>query len=271
MTAGNLFCGFLAILIITGRIPIVGAPPESLERFYYAIGMIFGACIFDLLDGRMARIFGTESDFGREFDSLADIVSFGIAPALLVMDIVLVDFAKVGWIIAFVYLCCGGMRLARFNCMQSSSKDFVGFPIPAAAAVISSLTLLLIWLNNDERGLGAWKFILPALMVLTSFMMMSEFSYPSFKKINVRTKRSQLWVLLAILLIVCTVMFWEWMPALLCTSYLVYGMIRPMLSKKWRQEIEDDEVENEIEIEAEVEPGLIARIEPVSRDDRETG
>ncbi len=239
MTAGNLFCGFLAILLIVDRVPLVQSPPESMDRFYYAIALIFGACIFDLLDGRMARTFSSESPFGREFDSLADIVSFGVAPALLVMDIVLVDFAKLGWVIAFVYLCCGGMRLARFNVMQADSKDFVGFPIPAAAAVISSLTLLLIWLTNDDRDLGGFKYVLPALMVLTSFMMMSEFRYPSFKKINVKTKRSQLWVFLAILLIVCTVIFWEWMPAVLCTSYLIYGLVRPMISKKWRKEIED--------------------------------
>lgn len=276
MTAGNLFCGFLAILFITEQIPIAGVEPESMDRFYYAIAMIFGSCIFDLLDGRMARVFGAESEFGREFDSLADIVSFGVAPAMLVMDIVLADFARLGWVIAFIYLCCGGMRLARFNCMQSNSKEFIGFPIPAAAGVISSLTLLLIWVNNDARDLGGWKYVLPILMVLTSFMMLSEFKYPSFKKINVTTKRSQLWVFLAILLTVCTVMYWEWMPAVLCTSYLTYGLVRPMISKKWRHEIEDDEVEGESDIDIDIEVDadseiITAHIEPISKQDREVG
>lgn len=244
MTAGNLFCGFLAILMIFKG---MRDPGSGADDYKMAIALILGACLFDLLDGRVARLRGQESLFGREFDSLADIVSFGVAPALLVMDIVLHDFNdRLGWVTAFVYLLCGGMRLARFNCISaeesqsgSASKDFRGFPIPAAAGVIASITVFLLEFNNGTKEIGNWKYGLLILMWLLSALMMSELRYPSFKHINWKTRRSMLWVLVAVLLIVFSVLEWEWMPALLFTMYLCYGLVRPWISKRWRRGIED--------------------------------
>ena len=92
-----------------------------MDRFHEAIWFILAACVFDLLDGRLARLGGHESPFGREFDSLADIVSFGIAPALLVYKIVLDEFDRVGLVVAFIYLACGALRLARFNCIAAAA------------------------------------------------------------------------------------------------------------------------------------------------------
>src|SRR5687768_6422762 len=140
MTAGNLFCGFLALTRIV-EADIGAANFSAVIR--QALFFILLACIFDLLDGRLARLGGNESPFGREFDSLADIVSFGVAPAMLMFQIVLHDF-KHGWLVAFVYLACGALRLARFNCIAATKgatgadKEFKGFPIPAAAGVIAS-------------------------------------------------------------------------------------------------------------------------------------
>jgi CDP-diacylglycerol--serine O-phosphatidyltransferase len=242
MTAGNLFCGFLAILMIFKG---MRDPGNGAHDYKMAIALILGACLFDLLDGRVARLRGQESLFGREFDSLADIVSFGVAPALLVMDIVLNDFSdRLGWLTAFVYLLCGGMRLARFNCLAaedsgSSSKDFRGFPIPAAAGVIASITVFLLWLNEGNKELGFWKYGLLILMWLLSALMMSELSYPSFKHINWKTRRSLLWVFVAVMAVVASVLWWEWVPALLFTMYLSYGLVRPWVSKRWRREIEE--------------------------------
>ena len=248
MTAGNLFCGFMAILTIFA----VMRNPELGPAYYYrAIGYILGACAFDLLDGRLARIKGQESEFGREFDSIADIVSFGVAPAMLMMDMVLEDFGtQISQLIAFVYLLCGAMRLARFNVIASSkasdgesSMEFTGFPIPAAAGVIASITLFLLWLQGGDKELGHWRYALLVLMLLLSFLMFSEFEYPSFKLINWRTRRSLPWVFCAILVLVLTIQFWEIMPAVIFMGYLLYGFIRPWLSKKRRREIEigDDE------------------------------
>ncbi len=241
MTAGNILCGFVAILqIFDGR-----HLAENMH-YHYAIVFILLACLFDALDGRVARMGGTESPFGRELDSLADIVSFGVAPALLVHDIVLkeIDTPKgLGWLISCVYLVCGAMRLARFNCLaaadvKSSSKSFRGCPIPAAAGVISSLTLLLLWLGSNEREIGNWKYALAGLMALLSYLMVSNLEYPSFKAVDARTRRSFHWVLISIVAIAFTVLNWHWMPAVLFVSYLLYGLVRPWVSRKWQQEIE---------------------------------
>lgn len=246
MTAGNLACGFSAVLTIFEGM----RDPDGGERHYHlAIFLILGACFFDALDGRLARMKGQESMFGREFDSIADIVSFGIAPALLVMSIVLSSFDnRLGWTIAFVYLLCGAMRLARFNCLsqaaeeqpeKAGSRDFVGFPIPAAAGLIASLTIFILWLNQGDKEIGPWRYVLLVLMLLLSFMMLSEFRYPSFKAVNWRARRSLVWLFAAVLLIVCAVNFVEFVPLLIFLSYFVYGLARPWVSRKWRREIEE--------------------------------
>lgn len=241
MTAGNILCGFVAILQIYD-----GRHLDDIH-YHYAIVCILAACLFDALDGRVARMGGTESPFGRELDSLADIVSFGVAPALLVHDIVLKNLNTprgLGWLISCVYLVCGAMRLARFNCLAAadvkcSSKSFRGCPIPAAAGVISSLTLLLLWFDSISREVvGIWQYALAVLMVLLSYLMVSDLEYPSFKAVNWRTKRSFHWVLITIFIITFTVMNWRWMPAVLFVSYLLYGLVRPWVSRKWRREIE---------------------------------
>ena len=130
---------------------IVEADPMGDNYFgqiNFALMFILLACIFDLFDGRVARWGGAESPFGREFDSLADLISFGVAPAFLVHRIVLrdvfVQHPELGWFIASIYLICGAFRLARFNVLSTyatgGGKDFVGFPIPSAAALVASLT-----------------------------------------------------------------------------------------------------------------------------------
>ncbi len=171
MTAGNILAGFVAILQI-----FQARSGEVSVHYHFAILAILAACLFDVLDGRVARLGGQESPFGRELDSLADIVSFGIAPALLVHDIVLSSITKppgTGSLIAAAYLVCGALRLARFNCLaamdqKSSSKNFRGCPIPAAAGVISSITLVLLWMDEGNKEIGPWKYALAVLMVMLS-------------------------------------------------------------------------------------------------------
>lgn len=245
MTAGNLFCGFAAVLRIIEASLLVAAGHTAGSLYHEAIAFILGACVFDLLDGRLARLGGHESIFGREFDSLADVVSFGVAPALLVYQIVLRDFQKTGWLIAFFFLLCGTLRLARFNCMstppgEKPDKDFQGFPIPAAAGLIASLTLLMLWLQADDRAIGPWKFALPVLLLFLSFMMFSRVRYPSFKGLNWRTQRSIPAFLGLIALLAFTAMNYRWMPAVLFVSFLLYGFVRPFISKAIRSEIEED-------------------------------
>jgi CDP-diacylglycerol--serine O-phosphatidyltransferase len=250
LTAGNLFCGFLALTKIVEANP---ASPDFSSLIRHALVFILVACIFDLLDGRVARMGGYESPFGREFDSLADIVSFGAAPAFLVHRVVLHDIFKgypqLSWFIASIYLICGAFRLARFNClatmeMKDNGKEFVGFPIPMAAGLVASLTLFILW--RDDRGFAAsnWRYMLPGIMLFLSFMMVSEVRYPSFKSLDWRARRTFPKMLVIILIAGFFIIFWEKVlqPVLpfFFIAYLLYGFVRPRLSRKLREEIEEE-------------------------------
>src|SRR5215471_7965753 len=172
LTAGNLFCGFVALTNIVEADISTG----DFHRIKVALGFILLACIFDLFDGRVARMGGVESPFGREFDSLADLISFGVAPAFLVHRVVLKDLIEghpeTGWFIASVYLICGAFRLARFNCLAAlgggNAKEFLGFPIPSAAALVASLTLFMMWWDEKNFAKGALRYVLPPLMLFLS-------------------------------------------------------------------------------------------------------
>jgi CDP-diacylglycerol---serine O-phosphatidyltransferase len=250
MTAGNLIFGFLAVLkIFEGSIQLATGDPRWANFYVISILCILAACVFDLLDGRLARLGGKESPFGREFDSLADIVSFGVAPALLVFKIVLYAIPhQIGWLIAGFYLLCGALRLARFNVAATynlgpGTRNFSGFPIPAAAGLISSITLLIIsnYQSETELSAGYGGVGLAALMVFLSFMMFSKFEYPSFKGFNWRTQFSVPKFLGAVVLLWLNIFYYTWMPAVMFVSYLLYGFLRPFISRAWRREIEEEE------------------------------
>jgi CDP-diacylglycerol---serine O-phosphatidyltransferase len=257
MTAGNLFCGFVALTKIV-EAPENDAQFNSIIR--HALFFILLACIFDLLDGRVARMGGSESPFGREFDSLADLISFGVAPAFLVHRIVLRDvFAQrpeIGWFIASVYLICGALRLARFNCLAAMSsggggREFLGFPIPAAAGLVASLTLFLMWMDEKSFPTGNWRYALPVLLVFLSMMMVSEVKYPSFKKLDLRatkpfTKIVLVSIFFGLVLILRNLILPIALP-LIFTAYLAYGFIRPRISREMRKEIEDEDDEEDLE------------------------
>jgi CDP-diacylglycerol---serine O-phosphatidyltransferase len=253
MTAGNLFCGFVALTII---VEADVASPQFNSVIRHALFFILLACIFDMLDGRLARMGGTDSPFGREFDSLADLISFGAAPAFLVHRVVLKDvfvaYAEVGWFIASIYLICGALRLARFNCLAAagglgSGKEFLGFPIPAAAGLVASLTLLILWWEDRGYDTGLWLYALPFIMLLLSLMMVSEVRYPSFKTLDLKARRPFTKMVAAALFIGFLLVLRErilpFVLPVIFSSYLIYGLIRPWLSRRWRQEIEEEEEE----------------------------
>lgn len=256
MTAGNLCCGFLATLkILEGALMESQNAAVAIQNFQLAIGCILFACIFDALDGRVARLGGNESAFGREFDSIADIVSFGVAPALMVNRIVLHDTPNLGWLVASIYLVCGALRLARFNCLAAAdsaaaNREFKGFPIPAAAGLVASLTLFMLWLSNNRIEAWLAKWVLPPLLLFLSWMMFSGFRYPSFKSINWRTTRSIPKFIVIVAIVILTVMYYQWMPFALFTTYLLYGFLRPFLSRKMKQEIEEEVEEDEEPLES---------------------
>jgi CDP-diacylglycerol---serine O-phosphatidyltransferase len=252
LTAGNLFCGFVALT------KIVDAEPYDFGQIQYALAFILLACIFDLFDGRVARMGGIESPFGREFDSLADLISFGVAPAFLVQRVVLANvfgqYHQISWFIASIYLLCGAFRLARFNCLAvmnsgGGSKDFLGFPIPSAAGLVASLTLLIIHFNENEKSLGAGNYVIAAVLVFLSAMMVSTVRYPSFKSLGLRSTSTFAKILGGAIFIGALLIFQEKvlyyvLPAFF-TLYLIYGFVRPSLSRAWRREIEEEDEEHE--------------------------
>jgi CDP-diacylglycerol---serine O-phosphatidyltransferase len=251
LTAGNLFCGFVALTKIVEADPL---GDEYFGQIKLALAFILLACIFDLLDGRVARLGGAESPFGREFDSLADLVSFGVAPAFLVQRVVLADvfgdYRQISWFIASIYLLCGAFRLARFNCLAAMAasgggKDFLGFPIPSAAGLVSSLTLLIIHFHEREKTLGVWNYLLAIVLVFLSAMMVSTVRYPSFKSLGLRSKSTFTKAIGAALVFGFIFVMWQIilfyvLPAFF-TLYLVYGFVRPSLSRAWRREIEEED------------------------------
>ena len=248
LTAGNLACGFFALTWIFKYQEIEGFEPIKM-----AIKLILAAFAFDLFDGRLARLAHKESRFGREFDSLADIVSFGVAPAFLIYRIVLQEF-EWGWIIAAIYLVCGGIRLARFNVLStrpgsSDGREFIGFPIPSAAALVVSVTMLIMWMVGHDRTLGNWRFVLPVLMLLLSGLMVSNVRYPTFKYVDWTLYRSVATFATVVIVGLLLAMYFQITLAGLFVAYLLYGLMRPWVSKRWRREIESDEESDDDSVE----------------------
>lgn len=248
MTAGNLFCGFMAIVhCMQARLAEAALTGEyrgstNYEHYKYAVWFIFGAAAFDTLDGRLARMGGRESLFGAEFDSLADVVSFGMAPALLMFYLILAPttgsydwFRNIGWAIGFIYLLCAAMRLARFNVItnpllrpgtKDSSRDFVGLPVPAAASTVAATVLFLLKLAETDRSLKSWALLLPPLMLLVAFLMVSTVRYPSGKNVDMQTQ-TRLRPFIFFLCCIGLVIFYKEVAVLgICLAYIFFGLIR---------------------------------------------
>jgi len=165
-------------------------------EYRLAGAMIFIAGLMDMLDGRIARLTGTESKFGAELDSIVDVVSFGVAPAFLVYHWAFTGadlntfpvIRRLGWAAAFLFLTCGALRLARFNIQKGkiSSRYFVGLPIPAGAAMIAAMVLRF----PHGVNLPFFSYLVFALVVFTALMMVSRARYRSFKDVDLKSKAS---------------------------------------------------------------------------------
>jgi CDP-diacylglycerol--serine O-phosphatidyltransferase len=247
MTAGNLLCGFMAVVSCI-RAKLAGTSDDGLylaatapDHYRYAVYFIIGSAIFDMLDGRLARMGGRESLFGAEFDSLADVVSFGMAPAFLMFFLILSPsqefpwFRDIGGFVGFVYLLCAAMRLARFNVItnpllhrgkKESNKDFIGLPVPAAAGTVASLVLFLLKLAESDKSLNKFALVLPFLMLLIAFLMMSTVRYPSGKTVDLQTQTRLRTFVVIILLIGLIFIYKEIAFMCLCLGYIFFGLFR---------------------------------------------
>jgi CDP-diacylglycerol--serine O-phosphatidyltransferase len=242
LTAGNLFFGFLAILRCI-QANYATDPTVISNNYKQAVWFILFGVICDALDGRVARLGGRESLFGKEFDSLADIISFGVAPALMMIFLVLTPtadkypvFLQISWLIGFVYLLCAAVRLARFNVLThpmlppaerlKGTSDFLGLPVPAAAAMIASMVLVITSLETPTFDSRSLALIIPPFMLAIAFLMVSNIPYPSFKNIDWQTQTKFRSFIGLILGLGTAFFFKEFFFALLFFSYIAYGPSR---------------------------------------------
>lgn len=218
-TTAALFCGFYGIVSsINGK-------------FEVAAIAIFVAMLLDGIDGRVARLTNTESDFGAEFDSLADMVSFGLAPALIIYLWTLSSLGKIGWIVSFIYVACAALRLARFNTQASHSdkRYFQGLASPAAAAVVAGL----IWngeLIQQYVSMPTLQIIALVTTLFAGLLMVSNVRYHSFKGVNWRSKVP----FVTILMFVFVLVFVSAEPAMvLFAIFFIYALSGPVLTLIW--------------------------------------
>src|SRR5215469_11422453 len=243
-TAGNIFLGYLSILnTFRGAMQAALGDPGAGQQFSVAAIAIGVAVFTDGLDGGIARLTGTTSDFGREMDSLADVISFGLAPAVLAVawGVQFIDptlapairgpIFNAGYLVAFLFLLCGAARLARFNIQKNpvpknpgrpDRKYFVGLPIPAAAALVAAV--VYSW---DSEPLVWWPASVAwlALLLLLGFLMVSTWRYYSFKGINLNKAYSPLIIILLGGLIYAVWNYSQPVLVLLATAYVASGIV----------------------------------------------
>lgn len=229
-TLGNMACGFYALL------------SSVRGEFVSSAYAIIAGMVFDALDGRVARLVHGESSFGVEFDSMADFLSFGVAPAHMMYAFILKDYGAWGYPMAFLYALCGGLRLARFNAMAhdgaGSKTHFTGLPIPGGAGFLASF-VLLYQIIEEGRPAHTWKFLMdqipslyglaPVMTVIVALLMVSTIPYPAFKQPGVIRPKS-LFSILLILAVGCLLFYYPLMMIFaVFSSYVALGPVSWLL------------------------------------------
>lgn len=183
-TVANLFMGIIAIILVFNDTPAF----EGMDNANLAAIMVIVAMLMDGIDGRLARALNVTSDFGKELDSLSDVISFGVAPAFIMYVVAFSDLnPATAWITTAIFPICGALRLARFNVVQSTPGYFIGLPIPAAGGILCTLALFHQELNS---------YFLVASSLFLSYLMVSKVKYPSFKKVAL--PKFMVWILMLI-------------------------------------------------------------------------
>lgn len=225
-TTGALFAGYYSIIAgINGK-------------FEIAAITVFIAALLDGLDGRVARLTNTESEFGEQYDSLSDLISFGLAPSLLMYNWSLHSLAqihpimgKIGWLVAFIYAVCGALRLARFNVhIGTIDKNyFEGLPSPAAAALVCSF----VWVAVDHGFTGeSLQYIVLGLTLIAGLLMVSKFNYYSFKTLPFKETVPFVWILLLVMIFVLLTLAPAKVLLVVFSSYAASGIVLSILNMK---------------------------------------
>lgn len=211
-TTGALFGGFYAIVSAMNG------------NFTHAAVAIFVSMMLDGMDGRVARMTNTQSAFGEQYDSLADMVSFGVAPALVVFSWVLQDLGRWGWAAAFIYMACAALRLARFNTQIGvvDKKYFIGLASPAAASVIAGM----VWVWSSVTPEFPWGIVVAVVTALVGLLMVSNFRYTSFKSMDFRGRVPFAFMLLVVLIFASLIIYQE--QGILAIAVL-YALSAPLI------------------------------------------
>jgi CDP-diacylglycerol--serine O-phosphatidyltransferase len=248
ITTGNLFFGFFSII-------------KSMNgQFGWAAAAIFLAAIFDVLDGRVARLTKGTSEFGVQYDSLCDCVSFGVAPAFLMHQYGLLELGRMGWVACFMFMACGALRLARFNVLSAIGKasgDFTGLPIPMAAITVASFISLLVDLDQrhavgslPEIALLQWimdpsfrRYFLLFFSPILALLMVSNIIYKSHKALKFRAIRPFQLLVLLVMVISLVAYAPEMVGFTLIFLYVLTGPIAWAIG--WTKLTDDDDIFSE--------------------------
>lgn len=218
ITVGNMFCGYAAIMYAMQGKLVLAAP---------FIGV---AIVLDLLDGRIARMTGTSSEFGLQLDSLADVISFGVAPAMLAFSWGLSELGRWGWAAGFVYVTACAMRLARFNIQTTTQVDkryFIGMPSPPAAGVIAATVFAF------PNELGGLRQLLAAVavVVVPAILMVSTIRFRSFKTLNFGYQKTYMPIFFFAIIVVLIATEPQWTLLVLAYSYLLSAFIGQLITR----------------------------------------
>ncbi|MUM77007.1 CDP-diacylglycerol--serine O-phosphatidyltransferase [Pseudodesulfovibrio sp. F-1] len=234
LTTASLFIGFLGLT-------------WAIQGDFVACALcILASCVFDGLDGKVARLTNTTSEFGVQLDSLADLVAFGVVPAIMVYLWALEDFGRMGLMAAFLFMACGALRLARFNIQAatSSKKHFVGLPIPAAACTLATLVLFTVYLPESamERLLPIGTLV---LVYVLSFFMVSTVRFYSFKELSAFTAHPFSWMVSAILVFSLVASRPRLLGFIIFLGYIISGPVYTLflLSRRGKRLLRDSSKE----------------------------
>jgi CDP-diacylglycerol--serine O-phosphatidyltransferase len=224
-TVGNLFLGIISIILAIQ------------DSWQYAAIMVIIGMLLDGLDGRVARMLNTQSEFGKELDSLSDVISFGVAPAIIMYVSALKYTGPEGWFVTAIFPICGALRLARFNVNPGKPGYFIGLPITAAGGILATMALYNDYVDN--------AYIHMCGMLFLSFLMVSQIRYPAFKKVG--TRKSLLWVApLFLIAIAITAFFYpREMPKVMFIPLVLYALygLKQVFERRRREEGNDEPVE----------------------------
>lgn len=219
-TVGNLFLGIISIIV------------AFQGNFSWAAFLVIIGMLLDGLDGRVARALNAQSEFGKELDSLSDVISFGVAPAFIMYGVVLNELGWVGTVITAIFPICGALRLARFNVATGTTNYFIGLPITAAGGVLATLALY-------HETMPSPNIVLPLFMLFLAYLMVSNIKYPNFKKVGI--PRSAYYVVPIIIVVVAAVfvLYPEQANKLVFLPLAVYAFYG-VLKKKTKRVKQDD-------------------------------